>query len=440
MNINWNELSQIRILIKKYCLRLLTISSVNSNFTGIQNVFHELEKICNELDFCWDYQADNMVMRISNKPINFNISCKLAIVCHVDTVDYNISQWSTNPLGEIKNDRIYGRGIIDDKGALILALLCAKAYENTFNKPWIIIVGSSEEGIWIDMEKYHLENHPIPDYATTIDGDGIQFGCRGYADIKFIFSPTFDYNGVKIKNIYIPGCATNIVPGFATAELTDGNIISDSGKPCHSSIPQNGSNALIKLVKKIEINFKNQFPNFFELINDIENCTLSEFNIIDTLSSIHGIPVLGTSVCPTTCEIQNGNLILNLNFRLSIGTEKDKFEKLLSIMSKKYNCQIQITKLTLPNFMDPTSPMIKSQLNAYEKVLGKATSATIAPGMGYNAAFKAKYGCNIFGPRFAVCDDEEDLCHCNDESRSVDDLLKFYKMLCIFMKDFLAEQ
>lgn len=437
MNINWNDLSQISILVKKYCLRLLRISSVNSDFIGIQKVFQELESICSELNFCWDYTADNMVMRITNKPINFHVSCRLAMVCHIDTVDYNISQWNSNPLGEIKNDRIYGRGIIDDKGALVLALLSAKANENFYNEPWIIIVGSSEEGIWTDMEKYHLEKHPIPDYATTIDGDGIQFGCRGYADIKFVFSPMFNCNNIKIENIHIPGSATNIVPGFAIATLSDGTVLSETGRPCHSSIPQNGSNALIKLAKKLEIDFKKQFPNFFELMNDIKSCALPQFKIIDTLPLVHGISVLGSSVCPTTCEIQNGNLILNLNFRLSVGTEENKFRELLYILSNKYNCKTQITKLTLPNFMDPNSSMIKSQLNAYEEVLGKATTATIAPGMGYNSAFKAKYGCNIFGPRFAVCDDEEDLCHCNNESRSIDDLLKFYKMLCIFMKDFL---
>ena len=92
----------------------------------------------------------------------------------------------------------------------------------------------------------------------------------------------------------------------------------------------------------------------------------------------------------------------------------------------------------MPGFMDINSPMIKSQLRAYKQVIGSTTTATVAPGTGYNSAFEAKYGCNIFGPRFALKDDEEDLCHSDNENRSIDDLLKFYQMLCIFMKDFLS--
>lgn len=437
MNINWNDSFQVRNIISDYSLRLLAINSINSNYFGIQKVFKELQIICNELNFCYDIQADGLVMRISNNPLNFHRSCKLALVCHIDTVDYDKLKWKYNPLGEISNGRIYGRGIIDDKGALVLALLSAKAYENVFHKPWIIIVGSSEEGIWIDMEKYNLENHPIPDYATTLDGDGVQFGSRGYADIEFKFTPK-PFNGAFIERIDLPGSATNIVPGFAKATLSDGNIISKIGKACHSSIPHNGKNALNLLVQELYEIFKNQFPTFLQLMNDIQDCTLSNFEVIDTINQINGMSVLPTSVCPTTCKIENGLLTVNLNFRISICTKESDFLDLISNLSNRYNANIQIIKLTMPNFIDPTSPMIKSQLKAYEKVLGRKAIATIAPGIGYNAAFKAKYGCNIFGPRFAVCDDEEDLCHCNDESRSIDDLLKFYKMLCTFMKDFLT--
>ena len=437
MNINWNDSFQVRNIIKDYSLRLLAINSINGDSYGIQKVFNELEIICRELNFCYDRQADGLVMRISNNPLNFHRSCKLALVCHIDTVAYDQSKWQHNPLGDILNSRIYGRGIIDDKGALVLALLSAKTYEHVFNKPWIIIVGSSEEGIWIDMEKYNLENHPIPDYATTIDGDGVQFGSRGYADIEFNFKSQI-CKDTFIQNISIPGGATNIVPGFATATLSDGNIISKIGKSCHSSIPHNGKNALNLLVQELYEIFKNQFPTFLQLMNDIQDCTLSNFEVMDTINQINGISVLPTSVCPTTCKIENGLLTVNLNFRISICTKESDFLDLISNLSNRYNANIQIIKLTMPNFINPDSPIIESQIKAYEEVLGKKGIATIAPGIGYNAAFKSKFGCNIFGPRFAVSDDEEDLCHCNDESRSIDDLLKFYKMLCIFMKDFLT--
>lgn len=417
MNINWNNPSDVQKIMEHYLLRLLKISSITSDFLGIEKAFRELEKICTELGFYFDRQAKGMVMRITNNPINFKINCKLALVCHIDTVKYDTSRWSHNPLGEIKNGRIFGRGIIDDKGAIILSLLAAKAYEDYFNEPWMIIVGCCEEDIWVDLENYNLEKHPIPDYATTIDGDGIQSGCRGTANINFIFKRECSH-GNQLENIIIPEAANNIIPGKAIATFSDSVSKTYLGKACHSSIPQNGINALILLAKDLESNYKNQFPGFFALMSDFQN--------------------LPSAVHPTTCKIEDNNLVVNLNFRISIGTDKDDFLNLLSEMSNRYNSKIEISNLIMPAYMPSTSPMIQSQLKAYEQILDHKTTATIAAGTGYNAAFEAKYGCNIFGPRFAIEDDEEDLCHCDDESRSIDDLMKFYKMLCIFLKDFLS--
>ncbi len=422
MNINWNNHFQVQKLIENFSLRLLKISSITSNSIGIKKAFYELEKICEELGFCYDYQANGMIMRITNNPINFNINCRLALICHIDTVEFDVSKWTHNPLGEIKYGRIFGRGIIDDKGAIVLSLLSAKACEDHIHKPWIIIVGSSEEGIWLDMETYRAENHPIPDYATTIDGDGVQAGCRGTANVLFSFKRQCS-NGNLLKKICIPGKANNIIPGNAIAIFSDGMQISSSGKACHSSIPQNGDNALISLSKMIESDCYKQFPNFFTLMKNFENYTLSNFQ---------------GSVSPTTCQIHDNLLTVNLNFRLPIGTHQKDFLDFLSKLASKYSAKFEISNLIMPGFMDINSPMIKSQLRAYKQVIGSTTTATVAPGTGYNSAFEAKYGCNIFGPRFALKDDEEDLCHSDNENRSIDDLLKFYQMLCIFMKDFLS--
>lgn len=437
MNINWNDQNQVQKLIEDYMLRLLKINSITSNFYGIGKAFNELEKICNELNFCYERAAYGMVMRISNNPINFNISCKLAIVCHIDTVAYDPLKWSYNPLGEIKNNRIYGRGVIDDKCAIVLSLLAAKAYENYFNEPWIIIVGCSEEDVWVDMEQYNAENHPIPDYATTIDGDGVQSGCRGCANVKFFFNREY-FKGCRLKEINIPGSANNIIPGYATAVFSDGFQVSSKGKSCHSSIPENGTNALLLLARSIAIPNRKQFPGFFDLMCKFNNNSLDEFDSLKIDTSLTQQSYIPSTICPTTCSIEDDTLILNLNFRISIGTDKDDFFNILYELASKLNSEIEISSFVMPNFVESNSPIVLAQLDAYKQIIGHNTLANIARGTGYNAAFKARYGCNIFGPRFAPEDDEEDLCHCNDESRSIEDLIKFYKMLCIFMKNFLS--
>ncbi|AQL44320.1 acetylornithine deacetylase [Halorientalis sp. IM1011] len=54
---------------------------------------------------------------------------------HFDTVPYDPSAWEHDPLGERSEDRIYGRGATDMKGALAAMLSVAEAYAETGTVP-----------------------------------------------------------------------------------------------------------------------------------------------------------------------------------------------------------------------------------------------------------------------------------------------------------------
>jgi succinyl-diaminopimelate desuccinylase len=54
---------------------------------------------------------------------------------HVDTVPFEESEWSYDPLGERRNGRIYGRGTTDMKGAVAAMVQVALAYAHTGTEP-----------------------------------------------------------------------------------------------------------------------------------------------------------------------------------------------------------------------------------------------------------------------------------------------------------------
>ena len=54
---------------------------------------------------------------------------------HLDTVRFDESDWSYDPLGERVGDRIYGRGTTDMKGAVAAMLQVALAYDRTDTTP-----------------------------------------------------------------------------------------------------------------------------------------------------------------------------------------------------------------------------------------------------------------------------------------------------------------
>ena len=99
-----------------------------------------------------------------------------------------------------------------------------------------------------------------------------------------------------------------------------------------------------------------------------------------------------------------------------------------------YNCNAEIVDFIRPSSVDKDSPEIKVMQKAYEDVMGKKATVSIARGVGYNAALP---NCAIFGPRFEAAHDEEDTCHQANENRSLDDLFRFYDMLKIFVKEVL---
>ena len=195
---------------------------------------------------------------------------KEGFIAHLDVVPAVAEQWTYPPYdGTIKDNIIYGRGVIDDKGPAVAALWAMYAVKKAgidlkYNVR--LLLGGAEETGMSDFADY-VKKKTIPEYFFTPDGVfPIGIGERGL--IKII------YNGktssAKIRSIesgnavnIIPETAAAVIDGISKAELeqiisgfgfdmpyeiSDGLTIKFTGKPAHASEPQNGVNALTALV------------------------------------------------------------------------------------------------------------------------------------------------------------------------------------------------
>ena len=88
----------------------------------------------------------------------------VAVLGHLDIVPVG-DDWTYDPWGEIVDDRIYGRGTLDDKGCIIGALYALDAVRNlagTLKRRVRIIFGTNEETGSRDMVRYNeTEETPV---------------------------------------------------------------------------------------------------------------------------------------------------------------------------------------------------------------------------------------------------------------------------------------
>ena len=415
---------RIRTYVKDI-LDIVSIQSFTGDTEGIKKCQEYVAGLATSLGFEVTKHGEGQVLVIQPK-----VTCRvpeLGIVCHLDTVPFDESEWKHNPLGEVSEGRIYGRGVLDDKASIIVALNVFKELESEIKPSWQLIVGSAEEASpWSDMKAFLNENPVLPKFMVTIDGDGIQNGCRGYSDVELKFH-RHTGGDIFLEDLWVHNGVNNMVPNRAFAQI-DGSSLEANGKACHSSIPEEGDNALIKLVKRVAEceDARKEYLEFFEFME-----VFNEKNCAETLGLAQG-----SSITPTNCSLENGVIRLTLNCRFGIGTEKQMIEEMLTGIAEKYKCGFSYSEIILPSYVPEDSKEMQMMCDAYEQVMGKKVVPVIARGTGYNAALP---NCAIFGPRFIPEDDEPDTCHAANENRSIEDLEKFQKMLEIFVSKMLSD-
>ncbi|WP_322382440.1 M20/M25/M40 family metallo-hydrolase, partial [Clostridium perfringens] len=136
----------------------------------IRSAFDRFLKVANKLGFTCEDDEGYAVHAEIGEGEEY-----VGVLGHIDVVDIqNIGEWETEPFSmTIKNNKIFGRGVNDDKGPLIAVLYAAKIL-NDMNVKWKrrvrIIAGGAEETTWECMEHY-FKNHEQPILGFSPDGN-----------------------------------------------------------------------------------------------------------------------------------------------------------------------------------------------------------------------------------------------------------------------------
>ena len=201
----------------------------------------------------------------------------VAVLGHLDVVPAG-DGWSFDPWsGEIQDDRIFGRGTMDDKGPSIAALYALAALRDSglpIRRRIRLLFGCNEETGSADLKYYLAKGGEIPVMGFTPDGEyPVINGEKGIINVTFSrsYSQTGDLKLISIHG----GTAPNVVPAAACAKLSCsremaeriarltapkmrytateyGVFVEAEGISAHGSTPGQGENAIGRLILALD--------------------------------------------------------------------------------------------------------------------------------------------------------------------------------------------
>lgn len=380
--------------------------------------------------------------------IQYGNSGKLyGVLGHLDVVPEGIG-WNRDPYGGIiEENRIWGRGSVDDKGPVVAVLYALKAIQLSglpIRNRVRIILGTNEEtgrrGI-----KYYLEREEQPVFSVTPDSKfPMVFAEKGIVNYKLTEEAAKSDSGLVVERID-GGEAPNMVPSITKVHLKGnlnevmkkldtfsskngatlksertGNelIISFEGQSAHGSNPSGGINSIA-----VALDFISGLT--------ISNKKLKIF--IDELNEKIGYETDGKSLNIACMDKVSGNLTVNLgtlkydgktveallNIRYPIFfTRESIFNQLRE--SLKFNVETLYNQP--PLYISPDCSEIKLLRSIYEEVTGEDSTPIAIGGGTYARSIK---NCIAFGP---VTLDKAGVVHKPNEYIVIDDLIKLARI------------
>ncbi len=349
----------------------------------------------------------------------------LGILTHVDVVPAgDPSQWSSDPYkAEIRDGKIYGRGTLDDKGLVVSSLYAMRAVRELglpVHKKVQLIIGTQEEVSWTDMDEY-VRKYPLPDYGFTPDGSfpicNIE---KGYIDNLMEFDVSEDLQeGLYLKELDI-GTAVNVVPGEASALLSDGREIRVTGKACHSSMPENGLNSIMLLgreLKGLGLEDNKLLKLLCAVTDDFSDSYGEKLGLRSETDYYQGEFVHRNVLTPTILKAKDGKAELAVNVRFPYGERSKRIIDRLNSWAEEHGGKTVSVDSQDAVFVPRTSPFLKVFADAYEEVSGLKNEFTLEYGGTYA---KAMPNIVSWGPLFPG---EEDMCHQANEYIGAESLL-----------------
>ena len=374
-------------------------------------------------------------------------STQIGVFAHLDIVPEG-DGWTYPPFGgEVHNNRIYGRGTVDNKGPFIASLYALYAIKECglpLGDYRIRVVGGTNEEKGMDDMKHYVAKCGAPDAGFTPDGlYPMSFTERGI-NYYFMSYPFTQPSTKAVKVISLKGGEIlNMVPDRATAVLEAADeagaqavaqavadycartgweitptvegkriTLASKGLCAHSCTPFNGKNAIVALLMFLAEQGLDgsigRFLDFFrEKIGQTTDGSLLGMKREDECGKL--------TFSLSKMELDEQGLHWVVNIRLPY-TYKDQ-------VTADFRAQVEPVGITIDDvdahhtYRFPMDhPLIQTLRGVYEELTGKDSTP------GHEGGTYAQAVPNIV-PFGSIFPGTPDLCHRPDESVDIDEFI-----------------
>lgn len=361
----------------------------------------------------------------------------IGVIGHLDVVPAKKEDgWDTDPYEMVEKDGVlYGRGVADDKGAVVASMIAMKVLRDLnvpIKKRIRLIMGTNEESGSKCLE-YYVKKEGHVDYGFTPDGEfpGV-FGEKGMVAMTYYSKDTniIDIKGGTAKNVVCPSCTVTVEKAnfsrkmledefknndFSYEIIEDGDNVSITlnGVAAHASTPELGTNAISYLLEGLrKAGFQDKFVEFY---HDHFGLSYDGSGIGAKCEDDYGSLTLNNGVI----EMNDGVITGSVDIRFPVSLTSKKVLKMMEGKLEDENGRIEVNGVVEPLFFPPDSPLVTSLLSAYQEVTGDMETepmtmggGTYAKGINNTIAF----GCAFLGTDYRI--------HNTNEFVPIDELLK----------------
>ncbi len=369
-----------------------------------------------------------------------------AVLGHVDVVPLG-EGWDYDPLGcEIHDGKMYGRGVLDDKGPTIAAIYGLKAIrdlELPIDRRIRVMFGADEENGSSCVKHYVESGEELPTIGFTPDADfPVIFFEKGQSFWKMTKTveekpevKVLSVKGGTATNVVMPKCTMVVAGDFAFAETEgievfkeDGNtVIVSTGKSAHGSTPELGKNsaiALFKALKEQGINLGGDLQKMADFITE----KIGDETQGESLGAYFTDEETGnTSVCLGMIDCTEDQLSFTLDIRYPNHGDRDVLVANVEKNANAYGLQTEITGEGKMLYVSKESELVQKLMNVYTEVTGEHEEPIAIGGGTYAKAFKNMVA---FGPLFPG---DEDVIHQPNECADVEKMIKSYQIITAAM-------